>query len=214
MASAVAAHRRAFGTDTVPALYADLEAADLVVLVGSNFAWCHPVLFQRLMVAREARGTRIIVIDPRKTATAEAADQHLAIEPDSDTPLFLGLLADLDARGLRDVAHHGHVNGVEDALAAARPFTPEAVAAATGLSTGRDYGLLCCLCRHERVVTVFSQGANQSVAGTDKGNAIINCHLLTGRIGKPGASPFSITGQPNAMGGREVGGLAICWQRI
>lgn len=135
MASAVAAHRRAFGTDTVPALYADLDAADLVVLVGSNFAWCHPVLFQRLMVAREARGTRIIVIDPRKTATAEAADQHLAIEPDSDTPLFLGLLAELDARGLRDDAYiAAHVNGVEDALAAALPFTPEAVAAATGLS--------------------------------------------------------------------------------
>lgn len=209
MASAVAAHRRAFGTDTVPALYADLEAADLVVLVGSNFAWCHPVLFQRLMVAREARGTRIIVIDPRKTATAEAADQHLAIEPDSDTPLFLGLLADLDARGLRDgVYTKAHVSGVEDALAAARPFTPEAVAAATGLSTAEIMAFYAAFARHDRVVTIFSQGANQSVAGTDKGNAIINCHLFTGRIGKPGASPFSITGQPNAMGGREVGGLA------
>lgn len=209
MASAVAAHRRAFGTDTVPALYADLETADLVVLVGSNFAWCHPVLFQRLMAAREARGTRIIVIDPRKTATAEAADQHLAIEPDSDTPLFLGLLADLDARGLRNRAYtEAHVSAVEDSLAAAKPFTPAAVAAATGLSTLEITAFYASFARHERVVTIFSQGANQSVAGTDKGNAIINCHLLTGRIGKPGASPFSITGQPNAMGGREVGGLA------
>lgn len=209
MASSVAAHRRAFGTDTVPALYDDLDEVDLVVLVGSNFAWCHPVLFQRLLAAREARGTRIVVVDPRRTMTAEAADLHLALEPDSDTALFLGLLRHLDAEGLADADYlAAHVNGVEAALAEARGLTIPAVAGLTGLAEGqiaafyRDFG------RTPRVLTVFSQGVNQSVRGTDKANAIINCHLFTGRIGKPGASPFSITGQPNAMGGREVGGLA------
>ena len=209
MASAVAAHRRAFGTDTVPATYADLEEADLVVLMGSNFAWCHPVLFQRLMAARERRGTRIIVIDPRRTATAEAADLHLSLEPDSDAALFLGLLAHLDAAGVRDKAFtDAHVDGLDAALEAARPLTIEAVSAATGLTQTDIAQFYAEFAETERVVSVFSQGANQSVAGTDKGNAIINCHLFTGRIGKPGASPFSITGQPNAMGGREVGGLA------
>ncbi|OYU48126.1 MAG: nitrate reductase [Rhizobiales bacterium PAR1] len=209
MASSVAAHRRAFGTDTVPGTYADLYEADLVVLVGSNFAWCHPVLFQRLLAARERKGTRIIVIDPRRTMTADAADLHLALEPDSDVALFNGLLAYLDWAGARDDAYTAaHVTGMDAALAAAKALTLSDIAHETGLSE-RDisafYGEFAV---NAKVVTVFSQGVNQSVTGTDKANAIINCHLLTGRIGKPGASPFSITGQPNAMGGREVGGLA------
>ncbi len=209
MSSAVAAHRRAFGTDTVPATYADLEEADLVVLMGSNFAWCHPVLFQRLLQARKTRGTKIVVIDPRRTITADAADLHLALEPDSDAALYLGLLRHLDGQGLRDRAFtDAHVDGLEAALAEAQGLDVAAVAALTGLAKGEIEAFYDLFARHERVVTVFSQGANQSVTGTDKGNAIINCHLLTGRIGKPGASPFSITGQPNAMGGREVGGLA------
>ncbi len=209
MASAVAAHRRAFGTDTVPAIYADLEEADLVVLMGSNFAWCHPVLFQRLLQARKARGTKIIVIDPRRTITADVADLHLALEPDSDVALYLGLLNYLEAAGLRDDAFtEAHVAGLDAALAEARGMDIDAVATLTGLALRDIEAFYTLFARHERVVSVFSQGANQSVFGTDKGNAIINCHLLTGRIGKPGASPFSITGQPNAMGGREVGGLA------
>lgn len=209
MASAVAGHRRAFGTDTVPATYADLEEADLIVFVGSNFAWCHPVLFQRVMAAREKHGTRIICIDPRRTATAEAADLHLALEPDADVPLFLGLLNHLERAGCRDEAYLGaHVNGVDEALELAAPFSIARVAEASGLRQADIAAFYEEFARTPKVVTVFSQGANQSVCGTDKANAILNCHLFTGRIGKPGASPFSITGQPNAMGGREVGGLA------
>jgi assimilatory nitrate reductase catalytic subunit len=209
MASSVAGHRRAFGTDTVPGSYADLEEADLVVLVGSNFAWCHPVLFQRLLAAREQHGTRIIVIDPRCTMTAEAADLHLALEPDSDLPLFLGLLNHLEMSGQRDAAYMAaHVGDPTAALGIAADFPIERVATECGLSTA-DIALFYRLFADtKRVVTVYSQGINQSVSGSDKVNAIINCHLLTGRIGQPGMGPFSITGQPNAMGGREVGGLA------
>ncbi len=211
MASTVAGHKRAFGADTVPGTYEDLEQADLVVLVGSNLAWCHPVLHQRLLAARAARGTRIVVIDPRRTATCDAADLHLAIRPGSDVALFNGLLAYLSANGHTDTAFTStHTTGMGDAIAAARADapSPDAVAAACGIPAAdlaRFYALAAAT---PRMVTVFSQGVNQSAHGTDKVNAILNVHLLTGRIGRPGSGPFSVTGQPNAMGGREVGGLA------
>ena len=205
MASAVAAHNRAFGEDIVPCSYSDLEAADLILLVGSNTAWCHPVIWQRIEAAREARGTKLVVIDPRRTETAERADLHLAIAPDSDVALFAGLLAEIKARWQLDgsyLAQHVTVpEGFWD--------TPKLDVAKLCDITQRQFDQLCDLFEaHPRTITLFSQGANQSVVGTDKGNAIINLHLATGRIGKPGAGPFSITGQPNAMGGREVGGLA------
>ncbi|MGF1553971.1 MAG: molybdopterin-dependent oxidoreductase [Paracoccaceae bacterium] len=210
MASSVAGHRRAFGTDTVPGTYEDLEAADLVVLVGSNAAWCHPVLFQRLAAARAARPSmRVWLIDPRATATAEVADRHLAIAPGSDVALFAGLLAHLGETGAvaRDwVATH--VEGLDTAMAAAEGLGLAAVAEATGLAPDEIAAFYDAWSATERVVTAWSQGVNQSVAGTDKVGAIVNCHLATGRIGRPGAGPFSLTGQPNAMGGREVGGLA------
>jgi assimilatory nitrate reductase catalytic subunit len=209
MASAVAGHRRAFGADVVPCSYSDLEEADLVVLVGSNLAWCHPVLFQRLLAAKEKRGTAIVVVDPRQTPTAEGADLHLAPKPGADVALFAGLLAHLARAGAVDRAFVAAcTDGLDAALAAAAAMHPAEVAGATGLAAdalGRFYRLFE---RTERVVTVFSQGVNQAADGTDRVNAIINCHLATGRIGRPGAGPFSITGQPNAMGGREVGGLA------
>lgn len=209
MASSVAGHRRAFGTDTVPGLYADFAEADCVVLVGSNLAWCHPVLFQRLMEAREQRGIRLVVIDPRRTVTAEAADLHLALEPDSDVSLFLGLLNHLSREGLAAPAWlASHVVGVEVTLEAARAYDIARTARETGLAERDIAEFFAEFARTERVVTVFSQGVNQSNSGSDKVNAILNCHLLTGRIGKPGCGPFSVTGQPNAMGGREVGGLA------
>jgi assimilatory nitrate reductase catalytic subunit len=209
MASSVAGHRRAFGSDTVPGVYDDLEKADLVVLVGSNLAWCHPVLFQRLMAARDKRGTKIVAIDPRATVTTEAADLHLAIAPGADVALFLGLLARLaetdriDPRFIR-----AHTTGFEAALAEASAFDPTTVSEMTELPLDALTAFYDLFARTERVVTMYSQGVNQSSAGTDKVNAIINCHLATGRIGKPGMGPFSVTGQPNAMGGREVGGLA------
>ncbi|MEO0989341.1 MAG: molybdopterin-dependent oxidoreductase, partial [Pseudomonadota bacterium] len=205
MASTVAGHKRAFGTDTVPGTYEDLEEADLVVLVGSNLAWCHPVLFQRLVAARAKRGTKVVVVDPRRTATCDIADMHLALRSGSDVALFNGLLAHLADETLldRDFAS-SNVDGLEDAVAAARSDTPDA----TGIDTPKLKQFYRLWAGTKRVVTVFSQGVNQSTSGTDKVNAILNCHLATGRIGHPGMGPLSVTGQPNAMGGRETGGLA------
>ena len=209
MASSVAGHRRAFGSDTVPGSYEDLEEADLVVLVGSNLAWCHPVLFQRLLAAREKRGTRIVAIDPRATATTEAADLHLAVAPGADVALFSGLLAHLAEAGRVDRGYvEAHTVGYEAALTEARAFDLAAAAGTTELTPDALKTFYDLFARTERVVTIYSQGVNQSSAGTDKVNAILNCHLATGRIGRPGMGPFSVTGQPNAMGGREVGGLA------
>lgn len=209
MASSVAGHKRAFGADIVPGCYEDLQAADLVVLVGSNLAWCHPVLFQRLSAARDERGTKVIVIDPRKTSTTAIADQHLGIRGGSDVALFNGLLAFLAADGAMDRDYINRcTQGFDAALAVAASHSIEKAAEATGLSVHDIVTFYEAFARTERVVTVYSQGVNQSSAGTDKVNSIINCHLATGRIGKPGTGPFSVTGQPNAMGGREVGGLA------
>jgi len=209
MASAVAGHKRAFGADVVPCNYTDLEEADLVVLVGSNLAWCHPVLFQRVLAAKAKRGARLVVIDPRRTVTADAADLHLAIRPGSDVALFNGLFADLHRRGAGDPLYvFKHTSGLAEAMLAANTNTLDEVAAQTGLDAALTRLFYDIFARTPKTVTAFSMGVNQSSAGTDKVNAIINCHLLTGRIGKPGAGPFSITGQPNAMGGREVGGLA------
>ncbi|QJD17765.1 nitrate reductase [Paracoccus sanguinis] len=204
MASTVAGHRRAFGSDTVPGQYEDLEEADLVVLVGSNLAWCHPVLYQRLMAARAARGTRVVVIDPRRTATCEGADLHLPLAAGADAHLFNLLLCHLAAHGHLDADYLRHVTGLAPALDAARRSRP----ADTGLPPETLARFLSLWAGTEKVVTVYSQGINQSDSGTDKVNAILNCHLATGRIGQPGMGPFSVTGQPNAMGGREVGGLA------
>ena len=206
MASSVAGHKRAFGADVVPGNYEDLELADLVVLAGSNLAWCHPVLFQRLMAAKEKRGTKIVVIDPRRTATAEFADLHLAIKPGSDVALFNGLLVHLHNHGKTNQQFVSeHTSGLANALAAARECDAAKI---TGVSQSELENFYRLFADTERTVTVWSQGVNQSSAGTDKVNAIINCHLLTGRIGREGMGPFSVTGQPNAMGGREVGGLA------
>ncbi|MBV9566085.1 MAG: molybdopterin-dependent oxidoreductase [Bradyrhizobium sp.] len=211
MASTVAGHRRAFGADTVPGCYEDLDEADLLVLVGSNAAWCHPVLFQRMVANRQQRGARMVVIDPRRTDTAEDAELFLGLRPGTDTALFSGLLAHLADTGALDHDYiRLHTAGFDEALARARQIAGSA--AATALATGlseADVATFFKLFRETaRVVTLYSQGVNQSAQGTDKVNAILNCHLATGRIGKVGASPFSLTGQPNAMGGREVGGLA------
>ena len=211
MASSVAGHRRAFGEDIVPGVYDDLECADLVVLTGSNTAWCHPILYQRLLAARAKRGTKIVVIDPRRTATAEECDLHLAVDPGTDVLLFNGLLAHL-VRG--DHVDREFISrstsGFEAAATLADADAPSAarVAAGCGLDAAEVRHFFDLFAATDKTVTVYSQGVNQSAHGTDKVNAIINCHLATGRIGKPGTGPFSVTGQPNAMGGREVGGLA------
>src|SRR5216684_2802062 len=211
MASSVAGHRRAFGADTVPGCYEDLDEADLLVLVGSNAAWCHPVLFQRMAANKLKRGARIVVIDPRRTETAGDVDLFLGLKPGTDTALFSGLLVQLADTGALDSNYiERHTSGFEEALARARNMAGSAgaTALATGLSEQDVAAFFQMFASTPRVVTLYSQGVNQSAQGTDKVNAIVNCHLATGRIGKPGASPFSLTGQPNAMGGREVGGLA------
>ena len=209
MASSVAGHKRAFGSDTVPGCYEDLEQADLVVLVGSNLAWCHPVLYQRLAAARATRGTKVVVIDPRRTATCEIADLHLALTPGSDVALFNGLLTTLvGGNATRSDFIAAHTTGFNSAFAAASAMPISRISRLTGLKQDVLREFYDLFVSTERVVTAYSQGVNQSIAGTDKVNAIINCHLASGRIGKPGMGPFSITGQPNAMGGRETGGLA------
>ncbi|HXH01775.1 MAG TPA: molybdopterin-dependent oxidoreductase [Candidatus Competibacteraceae bacterium] len=213
MSSAVAGHTRAFGEDVVPTCYEDLEQADLIVLVGSNLAWCHPVLYQRIRAARQVREgkPKLVVIDPRRTASTEGAELHLALAPGSDTALFNGLLVWLHQHDRVDGAFlDAHAEGYWSALRAAREDAPSvpAVARRCGLSEEQVAEFYALFARTEKVVTVFSQGVNQSSYGADKVNAILNCHLASGRIGRPGCGPFSVTGQPNAMGGREVGGLA------
>jgi len=209
MSSAVSGHRRAFGEDVVPVCYEDLELAELIVLVGSNTAWCHPVLFQRIVQAKQQNpALKIVVIDPRRTMTCDIADLHLPVRAGTDVWLFNGLLAYLDKHGHADQAFvANHTRGVDEALQVAHESAP-AVAEICGIDTAALDEFYRLFASSRRAITAFSMGVNQSSAGTDKVNSIINCHLLTGRIGQPGMGPFSVTGQPNAMGGREVGGLA------
>ncbi|HWV59558.1 MAG TPA: molybdopterin-dependent oxidoreductase, partial [Sphingopyxis sp.] len=209
MSSAVAGHTRSFGEDVVPATYDDLDAADLIVLVGSNTAWCHPIVYQRIRARCEA-GAKLVVIDPRRTETAEEADLHLAIRPGSDVALMTGLLQHCREAGIVDetylAAHVAVPEDFWDQLGEGNDLWSVARTCDVPAADLRHFYEL--FAAHPRTVTLFSQGINQSTAGTDQVNAILNLHLATARIGKPGAAPFSITGQPNAMGGREVGGLA------
>ncbi|MGO4570153.1 molybdopterin-dependent oxidoreductase [Rhizobium sp. 2YAF20] len=210
MASSVAGHRRAFGSDTVPGTYEDLELADVIVLVGSNIAWCHPVLNQRIQAVKQGRpDMKIVTIDPRRSVSADLADMHLMIKSDGDVALFNGLLTHLAGSSVFDHDYvSAHTIGFRDALEAAQTRGMPDISEETGLSVAELRAFYRLFETSEKVVTCYSQGVNQSSIGTDKVNAIINCHLATGRIGRPGMGPFSLTGQPNAMGGREVGGLA------
>lgn len=211
MSSAVAAHKRSFGEDIVPASYEDFEHADMVVLVGSNTAWCHPVLYQRIMQAKSQNPNLfVVVVDPRFTSTCEQADLHLPILPGQDVALFNGLLQYLYQHGYADHEFvESYTEGLQALLEANRTEQDfKAVAKRTGISEEKLQLFFDKFATTEKVVTLFSMGVNQSSQGVNKANSIINCHLLTGKIGKLGAAPFSMTGQPNAMGGREVGGLA------
>ncbi|MAU41627.1 MAG: nitrate reductase [Kordiimonas sp.] len=211
MSSSVAGHKRAFGEDIVPGHYDDWDKTDLAVLVGSNAAWCHPILFQRLIRNQNERGMKMVIIDPRRTPSCDSADLHLPIRPGTDVSLFNGLLVYLADNGFED-SHYcrEYTRGHPDALQAAREDAPDllTVAQRCDISPDRLEAFYQLFSQTENSLTIYSQGVNQSSQGTDKVNAIINCHLFTGRIGRPGQGPFSVTGQPNAMGGREVGGLA------
>lgn len=210
MSSAVAGYKRAFGADTVPCSYQDLEATDLLVLVGSNAAWTHPILFQRMERARAKNpNLKLVVIDPKCTATAELADLYLPVKPGSDVALFMGLLhylQDNDAVDADFIANY--CEGWGATLESTQNWNLEQTAKYCNLSIQDLETFYSLFSQAPEAVTFYSQGVNQSSQGVDKCNAIINCHLATGKVGRLGSGPFSITGQPNAMGGREVGGLA------
>ena len=209
MSSAVAGYLRAFGSDTVPTCYEDIEQAELFVIAGSNMAWCHPVLFQRLKAAKEADGKKVVVIDPRKTDSCAIADYHLPIKPGTDVALFNGLLSYLSQHGHQDDAYLKYCAGADSTLQAAQEFDSVAkVASFCELSPELVERFYKDFSQTNKTVSFYSMGLNQSSSGTDKVNSLINCHLFSGKLGYEGAGPFSITGQPNAMGGREVGALA------
>jgi ferredoxin-nitrate reductase len=208
MSSAVAGYVGALGSDGPPAGYADIERTDCLLLAGSNTAACHPIVWSRI-TARLRAGAKLIVLDPRRTVPAEAADVHLPLRPGTDLPLLAAMLGVLADEGLIDelfVARH--TEGYEQALAGAREWPVERAAevcqvpAADIAAAARLFG------KSPRAMALWSMGMNQSRVGTLKNRALINLCLATGNIGRPGSGPLSLTGQPNAMGGRESGGLS------
>jgi assimilatory nitrate reductase catalytic subunit len=210
MSSAVAGYKATLGADSVPACYEDIDHADLIFIAGSNTAYAHPVLYRRIEDARRRKpGLKLIVVDPRATDTARDADLHLPIQPGTDVALFHGLLHLLLWDGRVDSAYiDAHTEGFDALRALVRDYTPKLVAELCGIDEALLLRAAQLWSTSARVLSLYCQGLNQSSHGTAKNAALINLHLATAQIGKPGAGPFSLTGQPNAMGGREVGGLA------
>ena len=210
MSSAVAGYKATLGADAPPCSYEDLALAHTVFITGSNMAWAHPVLFRRLEDAKRANpAQRWIVADPRRTETAEQADLHLQLLPGSDVALYHGLLHLMLWEGLTQPAYiAAHTEGFDALKTRVRDFTPKETARLTGLKEADLITAATWFGASPATLSLYCQGLNQSSSGTAKNAALINLHLATGQIGKPGAGPFSLTGQPNAMGGREVGGLA------
>ncbi len=206
MASAVAGYKRSLGADAPPACYEDVDLAECIFIAGSNMAWAHPVLYRRI---EKAKPRNVIVVDPRKTETARAATLHLQITPGSDVALFNGMLHIMLAEGWCDAAYiRAHTEGFDAARETVREFPPKATAAVCGIPEKDLFEAAKLFATSLATLSLYCQGLNQSSSGTAKNAALINLHLATGQIGKPGAGPFSLTGQPNAMGGREVGGMA------
>ncbi|MDB5803207.1 MAG: molybdopterin oxidoreductase [Betaproteobacteria bacterium] len=211
MSSAVAGYKQTLGADAPPSCYEDLDLAEVLFIAGSNMAYAHPVLYRRIEEAKAKKGDalKIIVVDPRKTDTAREADLHLQILPGTDIALFNGMLNLLLWEGLTDTKYIAeHTAGFDALKEAVREMTPAAAARICGVPEA-DIRQAALWFGHSRAaLSLYCQGLNQSSHGTHNNAALINLHLATGQIGKPGAGPFSLTGQPNAMGGREVGGLA------
>jgi assimilatory nitrate reductase catalytic subunit len=209
MSSAVAGYKATLGADAPPTCYDDLNHAQTVLVIGANPAWAHPVLFRRLEDARRANpNQKLIVVDPRRTETAALADLHLQLLPGTDIALCHGLLHLMLWEGWTDPAYiAAHTSGFDTLKARVRDFTPKETARITGLAEA-DLLQAARWFASGPTLSLYCQGLNQSSSGTAKNAALINLHLACGQIGKPGAGPFSLTGQPNAMGGREVGGLA------
>ncbi len=210
MSSAVAGYKQTLGADAPPACYDDVKHAQCLLIVGSNAAWAHPILFRRIEDARAANpGMKVIVADPRRTDTAGMADLFLPIQPGSDVMLFNGMLHLMLWEGWTNAEYiAAHTTGFETLKALVRDCTPERVAQVCGISVADLTTAAQWFATSQATLSLYCQGLNQSSNGTAKNATLINLHLATGQIGKPGAGPFSLTGQPNAMGGREVGGLA------
>ncbi|RST53324.1 nitrate reductase [Variovorax sp. DXTD-1] len=210
MSSAVAGYKQTLGADAPPACYDDLKHAECLFIVGSNAAWAHPILFRRIEDAKAANpGMKIIVADPRRTDTVEIADLFLPIQPGTDVMLFNGMLHLMLWEGWTDNRYiAAHTTGFDALKATVRECTPDKVAQVCGISKDDLLAAARMFATSAATLSLYCQGLNQSSSGTAKNAALINLHLATGQIGKPGAGPFSLTGQPNAMGGREVGGLA------
>ena len=210
MSSAVAGYKATLGADAPPACYDDVNHAQCLFIVGSNAAWAHPILFRRIEDARAANpGMKVIVADPRRTDTAGMADLFLPIQPGSDVMLFHGMLHLMLWEGWTDAEYiAAHTTGFDELKALVREATPERVAQTCGITVADLTTAAKWFATSKATLSLYCQGLNQSSSGTAKNAALINLHLATGQIGKPGAGPFSLTGQPNAMGGREVGGMA------
>ncbi len=210
MSSAVAGYKQTLGADAPPACYDDVNHAQCIFIAGSNTAFAHPILFRRIEDAKRANpALKIIYCDPRRTDTAEIADLHLALQPGTDVMLFNGMLHTMLWEGWVDTAYiAAHTSGFEALKTLVREYTPEVVAQTCGISPDALLQAARLFATSPATLSLYCQGLNQSSSGTAKNTALINLHLATGQIGKPGAGPFSLTGQPNAMGGREVGGLS------
>ena len=210
MSSAVAGYKTTLGADAPPACYDDVNHADCIFIVGSNTAWAHPVLFRRIEDSKRANpAMKVILVDPRRTDTAEIADLHLPIQPGTDVMLFNGMLHLMLWEGWTDAAYiANHTNDFEILKATVRDCTPELLTQICGISKDALLQAARWFATSKATLSLYCMGLNQSSSGTTKNAALINLHLATAQIGKPGAGPFSLTGQPNAMGGREMGGMA------
>lgn len=210
MSSAVAGYSQTLGEDAVPVSYEDIELADVFFIAGANPAWCHPIIFRRIEEHKRSHPeVKIIVVDPRKTQTCSLADLHLQIHPGTDIFLYHAIArlliehGDIDLNFIRD-----HTEDFEKYKTSVFSQTVSAAAEICGVSITDIELAANFIANAKGFLTLWAMGLNQSVIGVRKNIALISLNLLTGHIGKPGSGPFSLTGQPNAMGGREVGGLA------
>ena len=210
MSSAVAGYRQSLGADAPPTCYQDIEQSDLIFIIGSNTAFAHPIVYRRIEAARLANpALKVIVVDPRRTDTAQDADLFLPILPGTDVALLNGMLHICLWDGLLDLDFiEAHTAGFGELKQTLSTYTPERVAATCGIAESDLWQAARWFGQARSSLSLYCQGLNQSSSGTAKNSALINLHLATGQIGRAGAGPFSLTGQPNAMGGREVGGMA------
>ncbi len=210
MSSAVSGYKRSLGADAPPCNYQDIEQSDCLLIAGSNMAYAHPVLFRRLEEAKAKRPQmRVIVVDPRRTDTCELADLHLALQPGTDVALFHGILHILMWEGWIDRRYIDcHTEGFDALKTLVRDYNPQMVSELCGIRVEDLHSCARMIGNAPSFLSLWCMGLNQSSAGSAKNSALINLHLATGQIGRAGAGPFSLTGQPNAMGGRETGSLA------